>query len=122
MNKEILIKEQIKYKKIEDSAKILIKQANVIKIKLKHHVLTKAEREYYEGRIKVIRTERDLILDELKIQKNLINVIERQQIEVCTDRLELCADPLELYESIIEIYMNENIVLRQEIEALKKRT
>lgn len=107
INREILIKEQIKYKKIEDDAKALVRGASDINMKLKHQVLTESERKQYEQRIKDIRAERDVILEKLKSQKNLIETIEQ-------------TDVVTFYENIMRIYMDENIALRQEIETLKK--
>lgn len=74
-----IIKERLKLKKIEDDAKILIKEVNTTKIIINSEKAKPSERKKAEKKLESLMIQRDKLVKRLKSQKAVVDALDKEE-------------------------------------------
>ena len=74
-----LIKEQLKLKKIEDNAKILIKDVKNLKLVLENEAIKPSQQKKAQKKMDELLIKRDKLVKQLKLQKKIVEMLEKEE-------------------------------------------
>jgi hypothetical protein len=77
-----LIKEQLKLKKIEDNAKILVKDVRNLKVILEDELSKPSQQKKAQKKMDELLVKRDRLVKQLKAQKIVVDAIEKQENKI----------------------------------------
>jgi hypothetical protein len=77
--KKSLIREQLKLKRVEDNAKILINEVKKLKIILGNNNATKSQQLQAQKKMDELMVRKDKLLKQLRDQKKIIDLMEKQK-------------------------------------------
>lgn len=74
-----LVKEQLKLKKIEDDAKVLIKEVKNLKLILEDKEARPSQQKQAQKRMEQLLAKRDKLVKKLKVQKKIVEEFEQEE-------------------------------------------